>query len=257
MDGRSTRMRLTCASLIAVLAVFSLIVNVAVASTPADVGAWQGSKVQSYVRAQEDFSGVTGNPISSNVLGGTSLPLTAPADTLFVLDDCAGLFLSNGENYNPWVPVSLSSPFRQDFSVRFSRPARTFQNIALMTVGRDVQSTVYLEYSGSKMRVLFSDPLFFSPGLWTPVTFGKRYDIEVVADIPRQNVNVTIDGRTALESLVSSGELQVSGVPSRMNTLGEPFDVAVRPVRKSPLCTRLVDLKPSLSMRRASAPGTP
>ncbi|HEX4174655.1 MAG TPA: hypothetical protein VHY81_01975 [Acidimicrobiales bacterium] len=249
LDGRPPRVRTTWAAVIAALAVLSVLFNVALSSTPADVGAWQGTKVQSYVQTQEDLSSLTGNSIASNVVGGQSLPAAAPADTIFVLDDCAGLFLSNGEQYNPWIPVSLASPFRQRFSVTFTRPATTLQQVALVKMGRDVPSTVLLEYYGSKMRVVFSDPLFFTTGFWTSVKPGTRHHLDVVADVPRQSLTVDIDGHLALQSLISSGEMQItrysgSSVPP---TIRPPFNISVEPVAKSPLCTSLLRLKPGLS----------
>lgn len=254
LDGRPSRVRRAWASGIAALAVVSVMINVAVASTPQDVGAWQGSKVQSYVQTQEDLSDVTGNPIASNTVGGATLPAGAPADTLFVLDNCSALYLSNGERYNPWVPVSLASPFTQDFSVRFNRRTKTLQQIALVQMGRDVQSAVYLDYDGSQMRVVFSDPLFFDTGLWAPATVGKPYDIDVVADIPRQSLTVTINGHLALQTLMSSGELAISQLSgSALRVKSGDFQVTSRPVAKSPQCTHLVALKPSLATVPAGA----
>jgi hypothetical protein len=259
IETRSVRDRTTWLAVIAGLAVVSILINVAIASTPADVGAWQGTKVQSYVRTQEDLSGITGNTIASNTLGGTSLPAYAPADTLFVLDNCAALYLSNGENYSPWIPVALASPFRLDFSVRFTRSTTKLRQVALVRMGRDVESTVYLDYDGSKMRLLFSDPLFFATGFWTRVTVGKRYDIDVVADTPRQSLVVNFDGQPVLQSLISSGEIRVTHYSrsASSTTTGTPFDIAVQPVGKSPLCTRLVDVKPSLSAERTTGSASP
>jgi hypothetical protein len=255
LEGRPKRVRRAWSAGFAVLAVVSVLINVAVASTPQDVGAWQGSKVQSYVQTQEDLSAGTGNPIASNAVGGSTLPAGAPADTLFVLDNCSALYLSNGERYDPWIPVSLASPFSQDFAVRFTRRTQTLQQVALVQMGRDVQSAVYLDYDGSQMRVVFSDPLFFDAGLWAPVTLGKRYDINVVADIPRQSLNVDINGHLALQSLMSSGEIAITRYTgSALRAKGGAFQITSRPVAKSPLCTHLVTLKPSLAAAPAAAP---
>ncbi len=254
LEGRPARVRRAWASGFAVLAVVSVVINVAVASTPQDVGAWQGSMVQSYVQTQEDLGAISGNSIASNAVGGSTLPAGAPADTLFVLDNCSALYLSNGERYAPWIPVSLASPFSQDFSVRFTRRTQTLQQVALVQMGRDVQSAVYLDYDGSKMRVVLSDPLFFTTGIWTPVTLGNRYDIKVVADLPRQSLTVDINGHRALQSLVSSGELAITRYSeSALHATGGGFRITSRPVAKSPLCTHLIALKPSLS----AAPAAP
>lgn len=241
LDGRPQRLRTRWAAVIAGLAVLSVLVNVAIASTPADVGAWQGTKVQSYVQTQEDLSGVTGDPIASHVLRGTNLPARAPADTLFVLGNCAALFISNGEMYDPWIPVALSAPFAQNFSIRFPPPTPSGRSVTLMRLGRVVPSTVEVQYGGSKMRVVFSDPLFFRQGLWIPVTPGRRYSVHVIADIPRNSLVVEVNGHVAVQSLISSGETEIAALPAPTanGAPGAPIDVTVHPVGRSPLCTRL------------------
>jgi hypothetical protein len=249
LEGRTARTRTAWASVIAALAVLSVLVNVGIASTPQDVGAWQGTNVQSYVQTQEDLSSVTGNPIASNVRVGTHLPALAPADTLFVLDNCGALFLSNGENYDPWIPVSFAGPFRRDFTVSFSRSARTLQHITLVSVGRNVVSTVSVDYKGSRMRVAYTDPLFSLDSLWTPVRFGQQYHVDVIADIPRQSLTVNVDGHSVVQSLISSAEMQIRGysAPPTYRAIDAPYVLTVQPVAKSPLCTRLLALNPSLS----------
>lgn len=243
LDGRSARARTAAGTFIGVVAAFSILGNAAIASTPADVGAWQGTKVQSYVHTQEDFNALTGDPIASNVRRGSVLPSSAPADTLFVLGNCSALYISNGENYNPWIPVSLASPFQTKFSVKLTRAARKPQSISLMTLGRNVQSTVRLEYSGSRMRIVFRDPLFSSDGPWISVRPGSTHAIDVAADIPRQNLQVDIDRSRVVQSLISSGEVQVSSLsPSlaRLVSYGRPWIFSIRRVAPSPECTQLL-----------------
>jgi hypothetical protein len=243
LEGRSTRMRITCGSLIAVAASFSILANAGIASTPADVGAWQGAKIQSYVQSQEDFSNLMGDPIAANVRRGSALPPSAPADTLFILGNCSALYISNGENYNPWIPVTLASPYRSEFSVRFTRRAARPQSITLATTGRNVVSTVVLEYSGSRMRVDFNDPLFSMVGPWTHVHTGRVYKIDVIADTPRQNMMVDVDGVQVLQGLISSGETRVTNlVPDLANLVsyGRPWSFSIHPVRPSPECTSLL-----------------
>jgi hypothetical protein len=255
LHGRPYRTKAIAAGLIAALAVLSIVINVAVASTPADAGAWQGTKVQAYVQNQEDMSRLTGNPIASQVVEGASLPATAPADTLYVLGDCAGLFLSNGENYDPWIPVAFGAPLRHDFAVIFTHPSRALQRVALVATGQDLVSTVYLEYQGSRMRVFFDDPLFAYDSAWTPVEEGKTYVIDVVADVPRQELTVAVDGEQVVQSLISSGEMHVTAFPAppAYRTFASPLILSARPVPVSPLCTALRSLQPKQSVAASVA----
>jgi hypothetical protein len=246
LETLSGRTQTIWCSVIGVVAALSILFNLAIASTPQDVGAWQGSKVRSYVQNQEDLSRVTGNPIASNVIGGSGLPARAPADTIFVLDNCAGLFISNGEIYNPWVPVAFAAPLQHNFTVRFLARAHKLQRVALVSTGRDVVSTVYLDYSGSRMRIAFSDPLYSADANWTAVTIGRSYHIDITADVPRQNMTVRLNGQQVINSLITSGEMRVTGysVPG-LASVGAPFVLSAVPVAKSPLCTSLRAVKPT------------
>jgi hypothetical protein len=259
LAGSSSRIRITWGFVIIAAVLFSVVANVAIASTPADVGAWTGSRVQSYVQTQEDLSGLTGNPIAANVIKGTVLPTnSAPADKLFVLGNCEGLFLSNGERYDSWIPVSLGPPLDNQFAVSFSGPVSGRREVPLVAFGRDLVSTVSLEYQGRMMRLTFDDPLFPFESRWMPVTFGKRYLIDVSADIPLHNLAITVNGQSVIpeiaQVMISSGEVQVNPRPDGARRLWnvQPLHISMLRVARPALCTRLLALTPGQG-RRASA----
>ena len=118
LKPRRQRVRRWILPAVGVLAVLSIIINLGIASAPADPAAWQGSRVQHYVHLQESVSSVTGNPIDQNVQRGSALPTWAPADTLFVLNGCSALYISNGELYSTWIPVAYGPGTRHVLDVR-------------------------------------------------------------------------------------------------------------------------------------------
>ena len=85
------------------------------------------TQVLNYVEAQNSISDVTGHPLEANVVRGSSLPPWAPADQLYVIGDCDGLYISNGENYSTvpsqqftrttWMAVERGHAFEHTFRV--------------------------------------------------------------------------------------------------------------------------------------------
>jgi hypothetical protein len=248
LDSRPRRLRTGVTAVVSALAVFGIVSNVAIASTPGDVLAWKGSLVQRYVQRQESLSTAMGNPISANVLRGSQLPATAPADKLFVLNNCAALYLSNGEQYNPWIPVAFGSPLEHVFTVSFYRPATTIDQIPLLAIGRNLVSTLALQYRGRQVRLLFSDPLFPAVSNWITVKLGRMYRITADADIPRQDLSVEVDGQTVISSTVSSGEMNVTAFSlGTTESVSEPLTITAVHIATPPLCRPLMSAigKPS------------
>jgi hypothetical protein len=78
------------------------------------------------------------------VAHGSSLPLWAPADQLFVVGACDGLYISNRENYSTvptqqfqratWMVVQRGHAFQHSFHITFAEPAsgRT-ESLSLVT----------------------------------------------------------------------------------------------------------------------------
>ena len=120
--------RIGALGVIGVAALFSITANTALAVTPNEE--WNPTQVLHYVEAQKVVSDLTGGSLDPTVIRGTSLPPWGPADQLYVIGDCDGMYISNGEDYstvpseqlirNTWMVVELGHAFQHTFSVTFN-----------------------------------------------------------------------------------------------------------------------------------------
>ncbi len=130
LEGRSRSARIGAVGIIAVAAAFSVVANIGMAITPNEE--WNSTQVLHYVEAQKSISDVSGHPLNSRVVRAGSLPPWGPADQLYVIGDCDGLYISNGEYYsavpsqqyqrNTWMPVEYGHSFQHTFRITFNRP---------------------------------------------------------------------------------------------------------------------------------------
>lgn len=234
---RRARKRILVA--VCLLAALSIAINLGIASTPADSSAWQGARVQNYVHLQESISSFTGNPIAGNVLRGSTLPSWEPADTLFVLDHCAALYISNGEHYSTWIPVTYGPGVLHLVSVTL-RNRSTSGSIPLLTIGRNLKDTVLLQYRRGQVRFQLEDPLYPVLSSWIPLDPGHAHQVSLIADSSLQNLTISVNGQTVLTSTVSTGET-VSKVVATPSSAARDSSVAVAqlPVAIPALCRPL------------------
>jgi hypothetical protein len=204
----------TALTAVAVLGGFSILANVGIASTPTAV--WSTNQSVHFVEAQKAISDITGHPLASDVVRGSTLPFWAPAGELFVVNDCAGLYVSDGENYKvvpqeqlqhwTWVPVELGPNVVHTVAFTVNVPSLTVgQVIPLVSYGK---ASVTLVYVGlGYFRFSLADPLLPTVGL-NPLTLhgtsfyldsGKTYSVSVVTDPFRHIIDVyKADGSTPI-----------------------------------------------------------
>ena len=123
LETRTRRIRVGSLFIIGVVALFSITANVGMAIAPNEE--WDTTQVVNYVQAQKAVSDLTGHPLESEVVRANSLPRWGPAGQLYVIGDCSGLYISNGENYatvpkqqyqrTTWMTVELGDPFQHTF----------------------------------------------------------------------------------------------------------------------------------------------
>ncbi len=102
LEGRSRQVRASAVAVVAVLALVSIAINLGIAITPTDT--WSQDQLLHYVQFQKRISDVSGHTLTQNLERGYQLPNWAPADRLFVIGDCADLYISDGEG----SPVSAN-----------------------------------------------------------------------------------------------------------------------------------------------------
>ncbi|HVM63686.1 MAG TPA: hypothetical protein VMU14_02410 [Acidimicrobiales bacterium] len=249
-DGMRRRWRLTLAGTVALLTAYGLVANTGIALTPTQ----DFNQIQAFnfVHAVKSWSDVTGGALKGRVAQGATLPTWAPADQIFVVGDCAGLYVSNGEDYSTipeqqyeravWDPVEFGPGYYNEAKVRFGGPD-TGAGVPVLTVGGD---TVALRPDGAgHFRVVLDDPVHPHAGklLARPPGAGA-HSLVLEVDPSQHRVLVFFDTVTvALDApLYAAGP---AGAPVVMHTTvpGTAFagvtPVVLRPPAM-PLCHRLL-----------------
>jgi hypothetical protein len=129
LTGQGHRFRQWVLGALAVLTVFGVLANLAIAVWPA--GQWSSTQAARFVTAERSLSIQN---LGSSVRTGPTLPYWAPAGTLFAVNHCSGLYWSTGadlkdvpgqqlEHYT-WIPVSQSPAFSRTIGFTFNRSER-------------------------------------------------------------------------------------------------------------------------------------
>jgi hypothetical protein len=217
MESRSRPARVTVTGIVAFAALFTAMANIGMASTPNEQ--WNPVQVLHYVEAQQAVSNLTGHTLDANVVRGNSLPPDGPADRLFIVGDCDGLYISNGENYTTvpsqsfprttWMTVERGHRFLHTFEMTFHQPRSGAPGFGLVSAGANtVAVNVVSDESHGLVRVVFS---FTSPGhkvygLTPYVPPGTTHRVQVVTDPAKHQVLVSMDGTAYLAGDLTTNE---------------------------------------------------
>ena len=145
LEAKPRSFRVGAFSVITVLALFSIVANFGIAAVPNEE--WNSTQALNYVQAQNTVSNLTGHPLQGNVVRGDSLPKWAPAGQIYVVGNCSGTYISNGENYSTvpseqftrttWMTVQLGEPFQHTFELDVQSPASgSVQVVPLVHAGK-------------------------------------------------------------------------------------------------------------------------
>jgi hypothetical protein len=158
-----------------------------------------------------------------------------------VLNQCAALYLSDGEPYHTWIPVDFGPGLREVFDVTFHQASKEMLSLPLVDIGQSLVSTVVVEQLGGQMRVGLIDSLYSATGSWQPVELGKAYRVKIDADTQLHSVSVSIAGREVIASAISTGEERVVAHASEVPASGSSpaMTVVTRPPPQPPLCRTL------------------
>ncbi len=221
LDGRRRNVRLWALLVIAVLGVYSVVANIGVSITPNEE--WTGALVDyvpgtttqtlSFVQTAQDFSKVTGNQLRATVRQGPTLPTYGPGDQLFIVGDCAGLYVSNGENYAnvpnqqfqrfTWMVVQRGPAFQHSFRITFRRPQPgQIESADLVYLGSHADVAVSAEPARRPGLVRVTFGLYGDGrrvyGISTYVRSGTTHDAVVVTDPAKRLVTAGLDGQVSL-----------------------------------------------------------
>ena len=120
---------------------WSIIAAAWLSSPSSPTSAWPSSPTRSGTpprssamsRRRRRVSDITGHPLNADVVRGRSLPAWGPAGQLYVIGNCDGLYISNGEDYSTvpseqftrttWMTVELGQEFQHTFRITTRSPA--------------------------------------------------------------------------------------------------------------------------------------
>lgn len=186
--------RRTAVVAICLVTVFGVVSNTAVAFH-ASRTTYGGQALRDYVVIQERLSGMTGDPIDGFIARSDLLPPTGPTDQLRIIGDCDALYLSTGDNYQPWLPVEVRELVVKIRTIRddeIAAPLEVRGSVELLTLDGIRDLTVSLSRVGrSTYRVLAGDGQdhFASPQFRAPP--GFEFQVKVGVDIRSGRYTVT------------------------------------------------------------------
>ena len=198
------RLRYILAALVAVLGLYGIAANVAMASTPQHT--WSIQQRLRFVETQKSISDVTGHPLDANVVRGKTLPNYAPADQLFVVNNSASLYISEGQNpprdlrlppnfvlqSNEWLPVELGPGVVHTLDIIFhGGVSQLGLGLPLVTFGTRSPTAVMVEPDGvHDIRFVLKGPYGSTTGSPVPVKGSQVYRFSIITDQNLDSVSV-------------------------------------------------------------------
>lgn len=194
------------------LTVFSVVVNMAVAITPTEQ--WNTLQANRFVTFQRS---VTPHGQMTLVRHGDVLPYWAPANEIFTMDDCSGVYISSGDNYQnvpgqqlqhaTWIPVEQAKSMIHRIGFTFNTGPGGFSTIVpLLKYGNNTLVVMPAGHGQAILRLLnAADPNITWPAAhgWTfPVRPGGIFQITVETDPNLQSFIVNWYGSTMVDRYI-------------------------------------------------------
>jgi hypothetical protein len=256
LEGRTHWVRAGALAIIGLLALFSIAANVGMAVVP-NSDEWDMTQTLNFVEAQHSISDVTGHTLEANVVRGSSLPPWGPAGQLYIIGNCDGLYISSGESYATvpseqfqratWMPVERGHGFVHTFRITVARAVSGGpESTPLVDAGKttvDVSATP----TASRDDVVLSFSLDGQgrplQGISFPAAAGSSHTVVVTTDPVKHQVEVTLDGASALSFPLLDGQpISAAAVPSTPHG-SSPLLTVINETASSPeptLCQSLI-----------------
>ena len=176
------------------LGLLSIAINTGLALSPTTE--WTPSQASNYVTAVRSISGITGHPMTRQIIQTSTLPYWAPANDVYIIGNCEGVYLSTGESvaYTPglqiqhdtWDVVEQGGDIHHALTVTFDGPIRPGVPVPIFSYG----SVKVVVQPRSSQLALFGvqnpDPPHVPwPSVTSPVVAvapHKAYRVEIWAD---------------------------------------------------------------------------
>lgn len=255
LDGARRSRRIGATVIIAAVALFTIWANIGMGLSPNE----ESNPVQAlhYVQAQKTVSDLLGNSLSTRVRRGNSLPPWGPADQLYVIGDCNGLYVSTGEQYDTvpsewytratWIAVERGQYFEHAFRITLTSAPTTTTTVPLVTAGTTTVSYLAVPEPRTHQIVIV-------PGIQTAggrlatghpqiVAVGNSYQLDVVTDPVKHLIQVSLDGGVVQTYTPNTAEPIRVDSPSSPGTGAAPVLSVVNDTSSLPkptLCESLI-----------------
>ena len=252
LEHRERSLRIGVLVVVTVVALFSISANVGMAIVPDEE--WNSTQVLNYVQAQKTVSDLTGHPLESHVVRGDALPPWGPAGQLYVVGDCSGLYISNGEKYSTvpsqqyerttWMTAELGEPFQHAFRLHV-KPTESSgtETVALMQAGT-YTITVNMKPTAAAGRVWLWFGVQRGAGIVKGPSFkvdtGTTHTVDVTTDPEKHQFAASVDGVVHLLVPSRSQEpIQVAPVGASTSSSNDLVATSV-PTPRPALCESLI-----------------
>ena len=200
-------------------------------------------------------SDATGHPLTGQISQGTALPFWAPANEVFVVGNCAALYISSGVKFDTvpsfqiqrstWTPVEQGNSFTTSMYVTFNTPPSKLGNgYRLLSVGLD---TVFIRSAPhGRAQFVLGDPRYPVFGPPFKPRLGIPYGVTVVTNPVLHSIAVTTGYAGVLSGVVSGVPFGARAVvqrqPSEVYGLLAPLTVhqVPSPPTDTSLCRRVL-----------------
>jgi hypothetical protein len=252
LEGRQLSVKLGSLAVITALAVFSIAANVGMAIVPNEE--WSTTQVHNYVSAQKTISDISGHPLQGGVVRGSSLPPWGPAGQLYVIGNCSGLYISNGENYatvpsqlherQTWMAVERGPRFQHDFNLTVRTvPKYGTESFRLAGMGNFVVTVKATPVNAQNVMLSFpiygwQSPIFGRP---VDVPSGSAHTVVVTTDPAKHYIEVDMDGQDRVATIPpAGGQIHVYGNDSTLFGSSTGLSVHRAPTPSPTLCQSLI-----------------
>ncbi len=251
LGGRRRRERVATVAVIAALALFSIVANIGMAIVPNEE--WTSAQAVNYVGAQKAISDLTGHPLQSRLVRGNSLPPWAPAGQLYVVGQCSGFYISNGENYSTvpsqqyirttWLTVELGQTFQHNFQLTLKVPRTlTRESVPLLTTGKYAATAIATPINPHLAYMTFSisgGPKTRYAGSFL-VNTGTTHTVVVTTDPVKHVMAVQMDGVGLVASTFTDEHIHVASNNLRSRAQPNALIIKREPTPRPTLCLSLI-----------------
>jgi hypothetical protein len=216
-------------SIVAVLTLFGVVANFAVSITPTEQ--WNSDQTNRFVTLQRS---ITPSGQRTLVHHGNVLPYWAPANELFAMNDCSGLYVSTGDRYDhvpgqqiqhaTWIPVEQEKGINHQIRFSFTQPNNFTSTVPLLRYG-DTTLVVMPAGRGRAILRLLNAPA--ANITWPPthgwafsIEPGGYYEVTVMTDPNLHSMIVTWYASTMIDRYI--GHKEVAVVQTTKAAPGEP-----------------------------------